>query len=536
MIRISDVSIKYYEDMEALKRKVLKILGVSDKKLNSFKISKKSLDARRKKDIKYIYSVDVCLNCDEISLVNKINNSKVKIHEEFEYKIPKVDISNNKRPVVVGFGPAGMFASLVLAEAGMNPIILERGEDVDTRSEKVERFWSGSALDVSSNVQFGEGGAGTFSDGKLNTGVKNERISWILNQFVKHGANENIIYDAKPHIGTDILKKVVKSIRNRIIDLGGEILFSSKFSDFDCNDDKIISLLYERDGNWNQIECDDVILSLGHSARDTFVMLNDKGLNMEAKTFSMGVRIEHEQSMINLSQYGGVYESLPNADYKLSCHINENESAYTFCMCPGGYVVGATSEENCVVTNGMSYQKRDGKNANSALLVTIRPDDFPIKSVLGGMYWQRELEQKAFEMGGSTYFAPAQLLGDFMIGKKSERFGKVKPTYRPGVTFCDLNELLPKKISRVLKQAIPELDKKLNGFLSQDAILTAIETRSSSPVRIIRNQNTRESTSVKGIYPAGEGAGYAGGIMSAAIDGMLSAEAIIKKRGDLNAI
>lgn len=525
MIRISDISVKRNESIEILKKKVLNILGVELSKIKSFKISKKSLDARRKKDIKYIYSVDVSLNCDEKKILNKLNNPKIKIHTEFKYEIPSINKNNIKRPVVVGFGPAGMFASFILAKAGMRPIILERGDDVDTRNKKVDKFWSESILDPESNVQFGEGGAGTFSDGKLNTGVKNERINWILEQFVEFGAKENILYDAKPHIGTDVLKTVVKSIRKEIIELGGEILFNSKFNDFSQEEGKITSISY---GKGKLIYCDNVILALGHSARDTFYMLKDKGLHMEPKAFSMGVRIEHKQSMINLSQYGGVYHNLPNAEYKLSHRINEEESAYTFCMCPGGYVVGATSEEGCVVTNGMSYQKRDGVNANSALLVTIKPNDFPDKTLFGGMHWQRELEQRAFKLGGSNYFAPAQLLGDFMAGKKSERFGSIEPTYKPGVTLCDLNELLPLKISKVLKLVLPELNKKLKGFLTDDAILTAIETRSSSPVRIVRNE-LREST-IKGIYPVGEGAGYAGGIMSAAIDGMLSAEAIINKQ------
>jgi uncharacterized FAD-dependent dehydrogenase len=413
-----------------------------------------------------------------------------------------------------------MFASLVLAMAGLRPIVLERGEDAQTRHDKVQHFFATGELDERSNVQFGEGGAGTFSDGKLNTGVNNVRIGWILEQFVKFGAREDILYDAKPHIGTDVLLNVVQNLRRRIVELGGEVRFCTKVTGIAIEGDCVTAV----DTEHGRIECDQVILAIGHSARDTFEMLHDMGVPMEPKPFAMGVRIEHTQSLVDRVQYGTDSMPLPPADYKLVKHL-DNSTVYTFCMCPGGHVVAAASEQGGVVTNGMSNADRDGENANAALLVTVNPAQFPYEGALGGMYWQRQIEHRAFEISGS-YRAPAQRVGDFLTGRSSDGAGTVIPTYRPGVYWCDLHDVLPKEFTDALEQALPQLDMQLHGFAHPDAVMTAPETRSSSPVRIIRDES-RQST-MRGLFPCGEGAGYAGGIMSAAIDGIQCAEALIE--------
>ncbi len=414
-----------------------------------------------------------------------------------------------------------MDAALILAMAGWKPLVLERGEDAQSRHEKVEKFFSTGELDVRSNVQFGEGGAGTFSDGKLNTGVNNPRIGWILEQFVKAGAREDILYDAKPHVGTDVLLHVVQNLRQQIISLGGEVRFNTQVTKIMAENGTLTGLKTE---NGEVIDCDTAVFAIGHSARDTFEMLLSSGVPMEPKPFAMGARIEHKQAAVDRSQYGGVNPVLPPADYKLTEHL-EDATVYTFCMCPGGHVVAAASEAGRVVTNGMSYADRDGENANAALLVTVNPADFPYEGPLGGMYWQREIEETAYKASGS-YRAPAQKVGDFLTGKASEGAGEVQPTYRPGVHWCDLHDVLPEKITRSMETALPRLDNKLKGFAGEDAVLTAPETRSSSPVRILRD-GSRQS-SIKGFYPAGEGAGYAGGIMSAAIDGIMTAEAVLE--------
>ena len=413
-----------------------------------------------------------------------------------------------------------MFAALILAMAGQKPLVLERGEDARARHEKVEAFFAEGKLDVRSNVQFGEGGAGTFSDGKLNTGVNNPRIQWILEQFVAAGAGEDILYDAKPHVGTDVLLTVVQNIRRRILDLGGEVRFRTQVTGFETEGEQLTALLTD---SGERIPCRQAVLAIGHSARDTFEMLEQMQVPMEPKPFAMGVRIEHSQSMVNIAQYGAENPALPPADYKLVRHLDDH-TVYTFCMCPGGYVVAAASEAGRVVTNGMSYADRDGENANAALLVTLNPSVFPYPGNLGGMRWQREIEERAYNVSGS-YRAPAQKVGDFLAGRTSTGAGQVQPTYRPGVAWCDLHDVLPRCITGALEEALPGLDGNLKGFASDDAVLTAPETRSSSPVRILRD-GTRQS-SVRGLYPCGEGAGYAGGIMSAAIDGIQTAEAIL---------
>ena len=527
MIRIRDLSLTPDDNLGRLVQLTTKHLNIKDHEITQLHIRKKSIDARKKHDIRIIYTIDVEIKGREDKILKRIRDSKVSLANDYVYEVPLPAHEAKHRPVVVGFGPAGMFAALVLAMAGQKPIVLERGYDAATRQKKVEQFWQTGRLDPQCNVQFGEGGAGTFSDGKLNTGTKNERCRWVLEQMAEAGAHGEILFDAKPHVGTDVLLTVVQNIREKIIHHGGEIRFGCKVTRLEMDANQLTGIWLEQNESEEFLPCDHVILAIGHSARDTFASLHAQNIPMQPKPFSMGVRIEHKQSMINESQYGEYadHPSLPAADYKLNVRLPDENSAYTFCMCPGGQVVAAASEEGRVVTNGMSYVARDGENANSALLVTLTPDDFPDKSVLGGMKWQQEIEEAAFKAGGGNYFAPCQLVGDFLNKTPSTEFGSIQPTYRPGVTLCDLHDVLPQKLTSVLEQALPELDKRLQGFASKDAVMTAPETRSSSPIKILRDE-TKQSA-IRGLYPCGEGAGYAGGIMSAAVDGMVCAEALI---------
>ena len=523
MIRISNINYPIQMPEENLPEYIAKKYKL--KNMRSFRIYKQSIDARKKNDIHYVYTIDVGVD-NEAKVLKAVKNAS-RINDK-RYKFPK-GTPPTKPVIIAGFGPAGMMCAHTLARHGAPVIVLERGCDVDTRMEDVERLKTEGVLNPESNVQFGEGGAGTFSDGKLTTGVNDVRIKYILEQFSKHGAPYEITYRAKPHIGTDKLVEMVKSFREDIKAHGGEVRFSSRLSGIITKNGSLEAVkVTDKNGEY-EIETDTLVIATGHSARDTFLMLRDSGAVMERKVFAIGARIEHKQALISRAQYGDMYSLLPAADYKLSVKTSNGRTAYTFCMCPGGTVVASSSEPGGVVTNGMSEFARDGENANSALLVNVMPDDLPGDDVLRGCWFQREIEQKAFKLGGGGYIAPAQTVGDFLKGNGAE--ADVMPTYKPGVKMCRLDDLLPEYVTDTMREALPLLDKKINGFASDGAILTAPETRSSSPVRIVRDDETMQSN-ISGIYPCGEGAGYAGGIMTAAIDGIKVAEKIFEtKRG-----
>ena len=527
MIRINEIKLSLEEDESLLKDKAAKILKINQKYINTLTIYKKSIDARKKENIHFTYAVDLTIGLDEEQIVSKCKSNKVQLTKPYIYEIPENKRSSKYRPIIAGFGPAGMLAGLILAEAGLKPIILERGKDIDARQKDVNEFWTKRRLDEESNVQFGEGGAGTFSDGKLTTGIKSPFIRKVLDELYEAGAPEEILYSSKPHIGTDRLAVVVKNIRKKIEKLGGEVWLETKLEKLIVYNGFVQGIQYTKNGKASDMEADSVIMAIGHSARDTVEMLYNLGVEIIQKPFSVGARIEHPQSLINKAQYGKFagHEKLGAADYKLSCHGLHERGAYTFCMCPGGTVVAAAREKEGVIVNGMSSLARDGENANSALLVGIEPCDFPSEHPLAGIYYQREIEHTAYLLAGGDYRAPAQLVGDFLAGKESKELGSVNPTCPTGVTLTNLDECLPQKVSATMKSAIVEMDKKLNGFNMYDAVLTAPETRSSSSVRILRDEFCQ--CNISGVYPCGEGAGYAGGIVSAAVDGIKCAHAVL---------
>ncbi len=522
MLRLENI--KIFEDIveEDVIKRACEKYNIDIKKVKKAVIYKKSIDARNKNNIFYNYTVDVDYS-------GKVKGAKFVPEEKYELNIDVKRIST-ARPVIIGAGPAGLFCALVLAQNGIKPIVIEQGKRVEDRKKDIDEFLETGRLNVSSNVQFGEGGAGTFSDGKLTTGVNNPLGRKVLKEFVNFGAPKQIMYVNKPHIGTDNLILTIAAMRENIISLGGEFLFESKVIDFVTENDTIKKVIYKdlKTNEIKEIVTDVAVFAIGHSARDVFETMYKKGLQIEKKNFSVGVRIEHKQSMINESQYGNITKlKLPPAEYKLVYH-GEDRSCYTFCMCPGGVVMASSSDNDEIVTNGMSTFARDGENANSAVLVSVTPDDFKGDSPLEGIYFQKELERKAYELGGRNFYAPIQKVGDFLNDRKTTEIGDVKPTYKPGVTMSNLQDIMPDYVIKTLKEGLLDFDKKIKGFASDDAILTGLETRSSSPVRIVRDENCEAK--IKGVYPCGEGAGYAGGIMTAAMDGIKCAIEILNKK------
>lgn len=517
MLIVHNLSLPLETDFSDLKPFVAKALGISENAFKTVQLYKKSVDARRREQLHFCCSVLLEAEREE-KLARRIS---AQVLGPYTYVFEKATKKPEHRPVVVGFGPAGMFAALTLAEAGLCPVVLERGADMDRRTAAVESFFAGGKLNRETNVQFGEGGAGTFSDGKLNSGIKDKRCRAVLETFVRFGAPAEILTDAKPHIGSDLLKSVVKNLREHIRSLGGEICFETRVDDFCIRNGSLTGVTV----NGETLACDRAVLATGHSARDTFSALKEREIVLCRKPFAMGVRVEHLQANINRALYGKFAEhpALAAADYKLSVHLPDGNGVYTFCMCPGGSVINASSEPDGIAVNGMSLSRRDGTNANSALLVGV-PPEFPAgDDVLAGCRLQREIEENAYKTAGGK--VPVTTVGAFLNGGAAT-FGRVKPTVLPSVTEADFSKIFPPYILSALKQGLPMLGKKLAGFDDAEAVLTAPETRSSSPVRVIRGDNL-QSLSVAGLYPCGEGAGYAGGILSSAVDGIRCAEAIV---------
>jgi len=527
MIKITDLIIPLIYNSKMLQNIVAKKLRIDGSRIESLSITKRSVDTLNKQDIHFKMTIVVCISGNENEITSLDDDKCVSKEMKFIYTVSKGN-RLKERPVVVGCGPAGMFSALILAQAGARPILLERGLDVDSRKQSVLKFWQTGILDTNNNVQFGEGGAGAFSDGKLKIGSKNFRKIKVLSELVEAGAPPEIMYLSKPHIGTDRLNETVKGIRKKIISLGGEVRFNSAVTEILRKDEQVRGVGFVEKGMYKELTADNVVLAIGHSARDTFKHLLISGIYVEQKPFSVGVRIEHPQRMIDKIRYGSFagHSALGAADYKMVVHLPNGRGVYTFCMCPGGTVVAATSDQNCLVTNGMSEFARDGINANSALLVTIDNKDFGSDHPLAGVMIQRKIEEAAFAAGGGGYKAPVQRLEDFMNKRKTTAFGDVLPTYLPTTEFAELDSYLPDYITNSLRQGILEMDKWMPGFAFPDALLTGAETRSSSPVRITRGDSF-EAIGIKGLYPCGEGAGYAGGIISAAVDGVLCAEQIL---------
>ena len=526
MLRLTDIKLSLDHPKSELEAAILKKLGIQPEDLLGYSVFKRSYDARRKNDIKLIYTLTVEVKHEKEILRRKHKDNTIRLAPDTGYKfVTQAPENLRQRPVVVGSGPCGLFAGLVLAQMGFDPIILERGKPVRERTVDTFGFWRQRELDPESNVQFGEGGAGTFSDGKLHTQIQDKRHLGrkVLTEFVEAGAPEEILYISKPHIGTLKLVKIVEKMRNTIQDLGGEFRFQSRVDELIIEDDQLRGVVL---ASGEKLHSDHVILAIGHSARDTFQMLYQQGVQIEAKPFSMGLRIEHPQTLIDECRFGKNAGNpiLGAADYKLVHHSSNGRSVYSFCMCPGGTVLAASSEHGTVVTNGMSQYSRNAGNANSAIVVEVFPEDYP-ENPLAGIDYQRKWEQRAFKLGGGTYDAPGQLVGDFLAGRPSTEFGSVQPSYKPGVHLGDLSTCLPDYIIEAIREALPVFDKQIQGFAMADAILTGVETRTSSPIRILRGRDF-QSVNITGLYPSGEGSGYAGGILSSAVDGIKVAEAV----------
>ncbi len=531
MIRINQLKMPITHTKDDLLKKAAKALKISSNQIEDMTIIRQSLDARKKQELMFVYSID-CKVKQEKNILRKVNSNNIMLSDTPKYKFPKHGSEVlSHRPVIVGFGPAGLFCGYMLAKAGYKPLILERGQTVEERQKTVDMFWKNGILDPESNVQFGEGGAGTFSDGKLNTLIKDKegRGREVMKILSHMGAPEEIMYQQKPHLGTDVLVHIVRNMRKQIESFGGEVRFSSKVTDIKLEQGRIIGLVVN---DTEEISCDVLVLAPGHSARDTFSMLYKRGVQMAAKSFAVGVRIEHPQKMINLSQYG--YEDVPQlgaASYKLTHTAENGRGIYSFCMCPGGHVVNASSEEGMLAINGMSYQKRDSNNANSALIVTVTPEDYAsygnsdIPEPLYGVAFQRELEKRAFEAGKGSI--PVQIFKDYKEHRPSTGFESITPCMKGNYSFANVRGIFPDFIGDTIEAGITAFGKKIEGYDCDDAVISAVESRSSSPVRITRGDNLESE--ITGLYPCGEGAGYAGGITSAAIDGMKVAEAIAKK-------
>ncbi|NCB62643.1 MAG: hypothetical protein EOM52_03365 [Clostridia bacterium] len=521
MIRVSNLPLPIGGDLDQLKTRAAQVLGLHPDQIADLALSRQSIDARKKSDVHYVCTADLTVS-DEEEVVRRAQSGNVTLFTPRPYVFPTPTQGSRLKPVVVGMGPAGLFAALFLARAGVPSVILERGRAVETRTENVERFWATGELDPTSNVQFGEGGAGTFSDGKLTTLTHDARLSAVMDTFVEHGAPEDVRWSNKPHIGTDVLRDVVKRIREELLSLGCEVRFEHRLDGLSIHNGALKSITVASPSGPYELEADALILAPGHSARDTFEMLFDAGVPMASKPFAMGVRVEHLQSAVSEAQYGSAWDKLPPSDYKLACHLPNGRSAFTFCVCPGGEVVAAASEPGRLVINGMSRRARDGKNINGGLLVGLGPEDFPSQHPLAGVELQRSWEEAAFRLGGGGFRAPIQSVGAF-LGKRAAA-NPVLSTYRPGVVDADLSACLPGFVTETLRGALPLMGRRLRGFDAPQAVLTGVETRSSSPVRILRGENLQSP--VRGLFPCGEGAGYAGGIMSAAADGIRIAEAV----------
>ena len=527
MLRLEGLKLPLDAGQEQLKTKAAAMLRCREDDMTELRVLRRAIDARD--GLRFVYTAAVTVK-DEVRLLKRCRDRHVSRYTPEVYALPPAVAAVELPPVVVGMGPAGLFAALVLARCGAKPILLERGQCVERRQQDVERFWQSGVLDTESNVQFGEGGAGAFSDGKLNTGTKDVRHRYIMEQLVACGAPEDILWDAKPHVGTDMLHIALQSMRRELLSLGADIRFGHKLTGISVNENRLTALTVEGPEGPYTLSCRQALLALGHSARDTVELLYGAGVAMTAKPFAVGVRIEHRQADMDAAQYKQYagHPCLPPSTYKLSCHLDNGRSAFSFCVCPGGQVVAAASETGRVVTNGMSEYARDKENINGALLVNVTPEDYGGgDDPLAGIRFQRQIEEAAYTLGGGDYRAPCQRAEDFLLGRPTTAAGRVTPSYRPGVTYTDLHRCLPPFVADSIAQALPLLERRIRGYAAPDALLTAVESRSSSPVRIGRDETYQ--CNIRGLYPCGEGAGYAGGILSAAADGMRCAEQMIKE-------